>query len=54
MTKDHFYCIVVGFIFCAVLNTMPFADAEKYRKAVRECDKALPRDQHRKVAGVPE
>lgn len=54
MTRDHFYCIVVGFLFCAILNAMPFADAEKYRKTVRECEKSLPRDQHCKVVGVPE
>ena len=54
MTKDHFYCVLLGFFIYAILNTMPFADAEKYRRAKEQCEKTLPRDQHCKVVGVPE
>lgn len=54
MTKENFWCIGLGFLMCAILNTMPFADAEKYRRAKHECEKPLPRDQYCKVIGVPE
>lgn len=53
MTKEWAY-IVVGFMIAAILNTMPFADAEKYRRAIEQCEKPLPRNQHCKVVGVPE
>jgi len=54
MTKDNMWCIVAGFIISAMLNTLPFADAEQYRKAIQECEKTLPRDQHCRVVGVPQ
>lgn len=54
MTKDTAYAIVLGFLICAILNTMPFADAEKYRRAKQECEKSLPRNKQCKVIGVPE
>jgi len=54
MTKDNLWCILLGFMIGAILNTMPFADAEKYRRAKEECEKTLPRDQHCKVIGVPQ
>lgn len=53
MTKDHFYSILLGFFISAILNTMPFADAEKYRQAIEQCEKSLPRDQNCVVIGVP-
>lgn len=52
MTKDNFACIALGFFLCAILNTMPFADAEKYRQAIKHCEKSLPRDQNCVVIGV--
>jgi hypothetical protein len=54
MTKDNMWCIVLGFLIFSILNTMPFADAEKYRRAKQECEKSLPRDQQCKIIGVPE
>jgi len=54
MTKEHWYAVVLGFMIFSILNTMPFADAEKYRRAKQECEKSLPRDQHCKIIGVPE
>lgn len=54
MIKDYGYAIVAGFFLCAILNTMPFADAEKYRRAKSECEKTLPRNQHCTVIGIPQ
>lgn len=54
MTRDGWYMFVLGFMVAAILNTMPFADAEQYRKAKQECEKTLPRNQSCKVIGVPE
>ena len=54
MTKEHWYSVVAGFFIFSILNTMPFADAEKYRQAIKQCEKSLPRDQQCKVIGVPE
>jgi hypothetical protein len=54
MNKDTAYAMVAGFMICAILNTMPFADAEKYRRAKEQCEKSLPRDKQCKVIGVPE
>jgi hypothetical protein len=53
MTKDNMWCIVLGFFICSILHTMPFADAEKYRQAIKHCEKSLPRDQHCVAVGVP-
>lgn len=54
MTRDNVWYVVLGFFICGILNTMPFADAEKYRKAIRECERTLPRDQNCRAIGVPE
>jgi len=54
MTKDNLWCILLGFFICAILNTMPFADAEKYRRAIKECERTLPRDKNCKAIGVPQ
>jgi hypothetical protein len=54
MTKDNMWCIVLGFMIFSILSTMPFADAEKYRRAKQECEKSLPRNQQCKIIGVPE
>jgi hypothetical protein len=54
MTKDNLWSILLGFLIGAILNTMPFADGEKYRRAIKECEKTLPRNQNCKVIGVPD
>lgn len=43
---------VLGFMLAAALNTLPFADAAKYRAAIKECEKSIPRDQHCTVIGI--
>jgi hypothetical protein len=51
--KCAFWGVVVGFFIAALLNTLPFADAEQYRRAIKECERTLPRDQNCRVIGVP-
>lgn len=53
MTREHWLSIFIGFMFFAILNRMPFADAAKYRQAIEHCERSLPRDQHCTVIGVP-
>jgi len=53
MKRDTAYAILLGFLLGAILNTMPWADAEQYRRAKQECEKTLPRNQHCIVVGVP-
>lgn len=45
--------ILIGFALAAVVNTTPWSDAEIYRRAIRDCEKQLPRDQTCIVVGVP-
>lgn len=52
--KTGFWAFFCGLIVASLLNTMPFADAEKARRAIKECERTLPRDQYCKVIGVPE
>ena len=52
-SKAIFWGFFSGLFVAALLNTMPFADAEQYRRAIKECEKTLPRDQHCTVVGVP-
>ena len=53
ITKSTSYAMLLGFMIFAILDTMPFADSEKYRKAIHECQKSLPRDRQCVVIGVP-
>ena len=43
-----------GFVVAAFLFTLPVSDSTKYRTAIKECEKSLPRDQHCIVIGVIE
>jgi hypothetical protein len=52
--KAAFWAFFCGLFVASLLNTLPFADAEKARRAIKECEKSLPRDQQCKVVGVPE
>lgn len=43
----------LGILLCAFLNgCIPSSDAYQYKKAIRECEKSLPRDEHCVVIGV--
>ncbi len=54
-TKSPFAAgLIVGMILASAISTLPFADAEMYRRAKHECEKSLPRDHQCKVVGVPE
>lgn len=43
---------LLAFVLFAVLNSMPFADAARFRKAIAECEKNLPRNQVCDIKGV--
>ena len=45
---------LIGFIMALWLALAPWSDNAKYRTAIKECERTLPRDQHCKVIGVPE
>ena len=47
-----FGCIF-GVIIMVLVNTFPFTDSAKYRDAIRECEKTLPRNEHCVVVGLP-
>jgi hypothetical protein len=44
---------IIGFMLALWLANAPWSDAMAYRKALRECERTLPRDQHCIVIGVP-
>lgn len=44
----------VGFIIPVIIVSLPSSDVSLYRKAIEECERTLPRDQHCRVVGVPE
>ena len=43
---------MLGIVFCIGLSSLPDSGIEKYKKAIEECEKSLPRDKHCKVIGV--
>jgi hypothetical protein len=43
---------LAGWFIAVMLNSLPSSDASKYRAAIAECEKSLPRDQHCLVIGV--
>ena len=54
MTRDFFWASVFGFMLAVWLLNSPWSDSTKYKEAIKQCEKTLPRDQHCKVIGVPE
>lgn len=54
MKSDIFYAIGLGLLIGIMLNALPWSDAEQYRRAKRECEKTLPRNQQCKIVGVPQ
>lgn len=54
MNTPFCFGILVGLFIAAFLNVMPFSDAAKYRSAIEECEKSIPRDQHCRIIGVKE
>jgi hypothetical protein len=45
--------IIIGIVMMCLINAFPFTDSAKYREAIKECEKSLPRDQHCVVVGLP-
>jgi hypothetical protein len=57
MLNSNGYAFIIG-MFTGVILLMlllGFADSSvsRYKTAIAECEKSLPRDQHCKVVGVP-
>lgn len=52
MNNDFVRGAFVCFIWCGILNLMPFSDSEQYRRAIDACEKKLPREQKCMVVGV--
>ena len=46
--------VLAGWFMAAMLNVLPFSNSSRYRAAIAECEKSLPRDQNCKVIGVKE
>lgn len=44
--------VLLASLFFAILNSAPFSDAARFRKAIDACEKNLPRAQHCDVQGV--
>ncbi len=45
--------LCIGFMIGLLLNALPFSDASQFKKAIKDCEKNLPRTQTCKVVGVP-
>jgi hypothetical protein len=54
MNRDVFWGFFLGVIVMVWLNASPWSDATLYQRALKECERTLPRDQHCKVIGVPQ
>ena len=54
--KEKTWNFKTGFLlasfFFIILNSAPFSDAARFRKAIEACEKNLPRAQHCDVQGV--
>jgi len=51
--KDFWWGIFLGLVISVWCLNHPWSDNTKYRKAIQECERTLPRDQNCKVIGVP-
>lgn len=54
MKRDTVWGFFIGVLFAAWMMHAPWGDTSKYRNAIKECEKTLPRNQHCVVTGVPE
>lgn len=50
--NDFALGFVSAVVVIGVIANLPFSNVTKYDNAIKECEKALPRDQHCKVIGV--
>lgn len=44
---------LIGITLMLLIQSCSFTDTAKYREAIHECEKSLPRDQHCVVVGLP-
>ena len=54
MSKDFFAGGLISCVIMLWLMASPWSDTTKYRNAIKECERTIPRDQHCKVIGVIE
>jgi hypothetical protein len=52
-TPSFFFGISWGIILFVILISLPFTYNSKARKAIQECEKTLPRNQHCEITAVP-
>jgi hypothetical protein len=50
--NDFALGFVLATVVIGVVANLPFSNVVKYDNAIKECEKALPRDKHCKVIGV--
>ena len=52
MSKDYLAGVLTGIVGVIILASLPSSNVSKYRDAIDECQKNLPRNVHCKVVGV--
>lgn len=50
--NDFALGFILATVVIGVIANLPFSNVTKYDKAIKECEKSLPRDKHCKVIGV--
>jgi hypothetical protein len=54
MEKSELFAgMTIGGLIVLIITALPFSDAARYRKAIDECERTLPRNVQCKVVGVP-
>jgi quinol-cytochrome oxidoreductase complex cytochrome b subunit len=53
-TPSFFVGISWGIILFVLFLNLPFTDNSKAQKAIQDCEKNLPRNQHCKITAIPE
>lgn len=46
--------VVIGFVLCAAVASLPGSKINIYDRAKEQCERSLPRDQHCVIVAVPE
>ena len=54
MISDNMLWFILGMLAAVIINSLPFSDAFKYKTAIRDCERNLPRGEYCIVVGVPE
>ena len=51
--RDILYPLVPIFVLFLVINNLPGTPTSKYRAAIEECERTLPRNQKCKIIAIP-